>query len=117
MRRRYIIIIKGRGPGCPRCGRPTQIREHDRIRPKQLRQPFYYERWFYCTHKRCKTTLYMLDAYKVWNDQLGLSASTAPLARFGSGRCPSAPVMLRMKVKVKNPQMRSRGDRGSTETR
>jgi hypothetical protein len=45
------IVLSGEGPACPRCGRPMQIREHDRIRPKQLRKAYYYRRWFYCAHK------------------------------------------------------------------
>jgi hypothetical protein len=40
---------------CPRCGRPAQIREHERITEKHLRQPFYFTRWFYCTHDDCDT--------------------------------------------------------------
>jgi hypothetical protein len=68
MRKRRYIIVSGNGPACPRCGRPTQVRRHDRIRPKQLRQPFYYKRWFYCKHNDCRTTLYMQEAFKVWND-------------------------------------------------
>ena len=54
MRRRRFVVLNERGPGCPRCGRPMQVREHDRIREKQLRQPFYYSRWFRCMHKGCK---------------------------------------------------------------
>jgi hypothetical protein len=46
-----------------------QVREHDRIRAKQLRQPFYYSRWFYCTHKSCRTTTVMFDEFKVYSDQ------------------------------------------------
>jgi len=44
-KRKYMIVSED-GPPCPRCGRPMQVREHDRIREKQLRQPFYYSRWF-----------------------------------------------------------------------
>jgi hypothetical protein len=44
-----------------------QVREHDRIRPKQLRQPYYYRRWFYCTHKNCRTTTVMFEEFKVFN--------------------------------------------------
>jgi hypothetical protein len=35
---------------------------------KQLRQPFYYTRWFNCTNKACKTTLIMRDEFKVENN-------------------------------------------------
>jgi hypothetical protein len=55
------------GPNCPRCGRFTEIREHREIRPKQLKQPFYYARWFYCVNTDCQTTLIMQDQYRVWS--------------------------------------------------
>jgi hypothetical protein len=64
---RHVVVIKEEGPPCPRCGRPMQIREHDRIRAKQLRQPFFYRRWFRCMHDDCRTTLVMRDEFKVWN--------------------------------------------------
>ena len=62
----YVVIGEA-GPPCPRCSRPMQVREHDRIREKQLRQPFYYSRWFCCMHNDCRTTLVMRDEFKVWN--------------------------------------------------
>jgi hypothetical protein len=71
-------VVSNHGPGCPSCGRPTQIRVHDRIRPKHLRQPYFYERWFRCTYKDCKTTLYMQEKYKIWND----NARARQLQRF-----------------------------------
>ena len=67
---RHIVITEN-GPACPRCGRPMQVREHDRIRPKQLRQPYYFKRWFYCTNRRCKTTTVMREEFKVWNGDIG----------------------------------------------
>jgi hypothetical protein len=48
-------IVGDDGDACPRCGQPTQIREHKSIRPKELRRPFYYSRWFYCDNPKCKT--------------------------------------------------------------
>jgi hypothetical protein len=47
-----------------------QVREHDRIRARQLRAPYYYRRWFYCTHKNCRTTTVMFDEFKVRNSNL-----------------------------------------------
>ena len=47
-----FVVVTENGPACPRCGRPMQVREHDRIREKQLQQPFYYSRWFCCMHKK-----------------------------------------------------------------
>jgi hypothetical protein len=61
------IVIPGDGNPCPRCGMPMEIREHNGIGHKQLRQPYYYTRWFYCTNKSCKTTLVMPERYKVMN--------------------------------------------------
>jgi hypothetical protein len=55
------------GPKCPRCNKPTQIRQHQRIGLKQLRRPFYFRRWFFCMNMDCRTTLVMRDEFKVWN--------------------------------------------------
>ncbi len=61
-------IIHDAGIDCPRCGRPTQIREHKQITDKQRRQPFYYSRWFFCLNRNCRATLIMRDEFRVWND-------------------------------------------------
>ena len=66
-KKKHYRVVGYDGVPCPRCGRPTQIREHPHIGEKQLRQPFYYSRWFNCINNKCKTTLYMLDEYKVFN--------------------------------------------------
>jgi len=66
----YVVIGEA-GPPCPRCGRPMQIRKHRRIGSKQLRQPYYFRLWFYCTHRRCKTTTVVREEFKVWNGDLG----------------------------------------------
>jgi hypothetical protein len=60
------VIGKG-GPPCPRCGKATQVRTHLSIGRKQLRQPYFYSRWFKCTNKKCRTTLIMPPEYIVWN--------------------------------------------------
>jgi hypothetical protein len=65
-KREYKIVSEDGSP-CHRCGRPTQVREHDGICEKQLRQPFYYSRWFYCMHKGCKTKIIHREEFKVWN--------------------------------------------------
>ena len=44
-----------------------QVREHDFIREKHLRQPFYYSRWFRCMHKDCKTKIVHREEFKVWS--------------------------------------------------
>lgn len=59
-------IIDGAGVACPRCGRRTQIREHVKITERELRQPFYFSRWFNCTNPHCRTTIFMLEEYKVY---------------------------------------------------
>jgi len=66
--RRQSRIVSEDGVPCPRCGRPTQIREHVEIKPKHRAQPFYYSRWYNCAHDDCATTLIMREEFKVWND-------------------------------------------------
>jgi hypothetical protein len=65
------IIIPGYGDPCPRCGVPMEIREHNGVGEKQLRQPYYYTRWFYCMNKNCKTKPVMPERYKVTNPVVG----------------------------------------------
>ena len=55
------------GPPCPRCGRATQVRTHRSIGRKQLRQLYYYSRWFKCINNKCRTTLVVQPEYIVWN--------------------------------------------------
>jgi len=68
-KKRYVIVSEN-GPSCPRCGRQMQVREHDRVREKQLRQPYYYSRWYNCGYRSCKTTLVMPEEFKVWNGEV-----------------------------------------------
>lgn len=65
--RRYVVIDEP-GIACPRCGRPTQVREHPQITTRLKNQPFFYRRWFNCMAGDCRTTLIMRDEFKVWND-------------------------------------------------
>lgn len=58
-------IIPGEGDPCPRCKKPTQIREHLEVLQSHLNQPFYYSRWFNCENPRCRTTLIMPERYRV----------------------------------------------------
>jgi hypothetical protein len=58
MAKKYVVVGHDGDP-CPRCGRPTQIREHKSIEPRHLQQSFYYTRWFNCTASDCRTTLIM----------------------------------------------------------
>jgi hypothetical protein len=63
--RRKFRIVPGDGDPCPRCGQPTQIREHKAVADRELARPFYYSRWFNCTNASCKTTLIMPPRYIV----------------------------------------------------
>jgi hypothetical protein len=70
----HRIIIPGLGDPCPRCHQPMQIREHETIRAKQLRQPFFYSRWFCCMNPKCRTKQVMPERFKVvdpvlWSDE------------------------------------------------
>ena len=60
-------VVSNEGVKCPRCNRPSQIREHIALTERQVRQPFYYSKWFSCFYPDCKTTVFMLDEFKVWN--------------------------------------------------
>ena len=60
------VVVPGAGVPCPRCGRPTQIREHARITEKHLAQPYYFTRWFRCLHGDCVTKSVMVEKFKVW---------------------------------------------------
>jgi hypothetical protein len=74
-RKKYYIVVGNDGDVCPRCGRPTEIREHAVITEKLLRQPSYYSRWFYCINPNCKMERIMPlkmerimpRRYLVWN--------------------------------------------------
>ena len=57
----------GSGIPCPRCRFISEAREHIAVREKQLNQPFYYKKWYYCYNKACQTTLFMAEEDKVWN--------------------------------------------------
>jgi hypothetical protein len=61
------VIVPGDGVPCPRCRRPTQIREHARITEKHLTQRYYFSRWFRCMHRDCSTKLVMVEEFKVSN--------------------------------------------------
>lgn len=52
---------------CPRCGELAEAREHLEIKDKQLKQPFYFTKWFNCTNNTCQTTIFMKDEFKVFN--------------------------------------------------
>lgn len=61
-------VINTLGEPCPRCGGPTEVREHTEITEKHLAQPFYYSRWFFCTNRQCRTQLIMPSKFIVWGE-------------------------------------------------
>jgi hypothetical protein len=67
--KRYVIV-PGLGDPCPRCCQPTEIREHQKITAKHLRQPFYFRRWFNCMNSACKAQMICPERHKVWNAHL-----------------------------------------------
>jgi len=69
--RSSFVIMPDLGIPCPRCARPTQIREHREITERHRQQPYYFRRWFRCMHRDCPTRLVMVDEFKVWNENSG----------------------------------------------
>jgi hypothetical protein len=105
------IMIPGDGDPCPRCGVPTQIREHDGIGDKQLRQPFYYTRWFCCMNQSCKTTQVMPERHKVMNSLVpgDTRPDSAPISVPGQTRAP--PSSARPDVADTRPPLRRHRER------
>jgi hypothetical protein len=63
-------IVLGNGDPCPRCARPTQIREHVAITAEILaRRHCHYTRWFYCINPDCATTVITPDRFRVMHEQ------------------------------------------------
>jgi hypothetical protein len=65
--KKISVVIDACDAPCPRCGRRMQSRKHNFIGPKQLRQPFYFTRWFCCTYGDCRTTIVHKETFKVIN--------------------------------------------------
>jgi hypothetical protein len=63
------LVVSENGPLCVRCARPTQVREHEQISEKMLRQPFYYSRWYFCMNESCRTKQIMPPEFIVWNKE------------------------------------------------
>jgi hypothetical protein len=63
-RLRSYHVVGRNGVPCPRCGEPTEIREHMSITDKHLRQPYYFRRWFYCRNPSCSVTLHLVEDFK-----------------------------------------------------
>jgi hypothetical protein len=45
-----------------------ELRQHNRIRERRRRQPYYYSRWYRCSHTDCRTREVMPPEFIVWND-------------------------------------------------
>ena len=60
------VKVQGGGVPCPRCGQTSQLRYHSEIAPKLLKQPFYYQQWFYCQNALCKTNTFMREEDKIY---------------------------------------------------
>lgn len=67
MKRKKYTITTPDGTTCPRCGVEAETRTHTDISEKILTQPFYYRFWYNCKNQECKTTVFMLEDWKVWN--------------------------------------------------
>lgn len=67
MSRKNSKIVSFDGDPCPRCKRATTVYEHLAITEKQLKQSYYFTRWFCCANKHCSTTMIMSEQYKVQN--------------------------------------------------
>jgi hypothetical protein len=71
-------VVGNDGEPCPRCGRPTEVREHADITEKLLRQRYYFRRWFHCTNRRCKVSTHVNPAYRVFPGEEALGPGGEP---------------------------------------
>jgi hypothetical protein len=81
--------VQGKGPPCPRCRQPTQIREHESITAKELAKPFYYRRWYICGNRQCRTTTIMPEECKVFPGMHTPSPSLPESISAWEGRIPT----------------------------
>lgn len=63
--KKYKVV--GGGGSCPRCKSNMEVRQHDKLRPKQKKAPYYFSQWDYCT--RCNY-IKLYEDKKVWNNGL-----------------------------------------------
>jgi hypothetical protein len=68
MKKKSYVIKELDGTTCSRCGHEAQTRQHTHLSEKVLKQRFYYRVWYNCPNPNCKTTIFMLEYWKVWND-------------------------------------------------
>lgn len=65
-RKANFKIVARNGPACPRCGAPTQVREHKRVGQRELSKLFYFSKWFFCANPHCVTNTILPPAYRVY---------------------------------------------------
>lgn len=70
MSKKNYTVVEPDGTECPRCFAVTETRQHTYISQKLLNQPFYFKRWYTCKNQQCKTTTFMLEDWKVFNNNL-----------------------------------------------
>jgi hypothetical protein len=64
------IVRDEAGPACPQCGRPTEVRMHQKVTARMKRQRFFYRRWFFCCNPQCSTTTIMRPEDIEWRGDL-----------------------------------------------
>jgi hypothetical protein len=73
------VVVAGAGDPCPRCGQPTEIREHACISNRELRRPYYYRRWFMCRNSDCRTTTIVPARFQVFNGPSLVPSQSPPM--------------------------------------
>jgi hypothetical protein len=59
-----------RGPRCPRCGIHMAVFQHAKIGEKQVKQRYYYSKWFRCFNRKCKTTIVHQDRFRIYPNRV-----------------------------------------------
>jgi hypothetical protein len=67
---RSVVVVPGVGPPCPRCGCATDVRSHRRVGARELRKPFYFSQWYFCTNRKCRTTTVMPPEFRVFREDV-----------------------------------------------
>ena len=70
MKKKKYNILPEEGVPCPRCKLLSEVREHEQITSRILRQPYYFSRWFRCNNISCSTKIFMKEEFKVFNYEI-----------------------------------------------
>jgi hypothetical protein len=70
MSRKNRTKLGERGPRCPRCGIRMAVFQHAKIGEKQLKQRYYYSKWFRCFNRECKTTIVHQDRFRIYPNRV-----------------------------------------------